>query len=261
MTYLMELDTFRPEVALNVGGAFGVYPKTHGTGAQVSGTVSYTVHKPNGEQVASGTATPFDAGTPPVSVVSFVIGAGVAAELGEDYSVRWTWSDGSVSHPEVTLFDVVRVPYGGSVSLNEMMEERPDIDRVLGRIASMLELPDAATAARVFAMRARGELDAMVRSAATELGTIRPALILDRFQLQRVERKLACREVFGSIAKDPTEGEDEASTLYRYFDQAAQSAWRSMGPIKYDADEDLVPETTVRPGAASVVTRRVQGGR
>lgn len=262
MTYQRELDDLRTEIRTDVGGTIRYWPKADGENVQATSGATYQLRNPDGTLRSAGVVNPTDVGVPAISYYDIPVSA--ALPLDEDYTVRiaWTRTSDSSTHLDVRTFDVVHSPYPGTVSLNDLREERPDIDVILARIGSRLGLTpgsEAEEAAAVFASRARVELDALVRNAATEIGSIRPRLILDRARLNRVERKLACMLVFASIAKDPNEGEDESSALYRFYRDAADAAWRSMGPIKVDASEDLVPDTEVSPGASVVFTTRVQG--
>jgi hypothetical protein len=161
------------------------------------------------------------------------------------------------------------------VTLNDLLEERPDCGEVLDRLGVLLGYTSGDTAkigmAAVVAHRGLVELDGKLRNAVARsqnsdvpsyTSTLtsgvpiytRPHLILNRERLNAVERKLALKALFAADMSEP-EGDDESAALYRHYAQEAETAWRGIGPLKYDAVEDLVPETEVA-GLSRVVTLR-----
>ena len=269
MPYVFEQDQLRQEVMLNIGGVVSFWPKVPGVGAVDLGvgTFDYTVYRPDGTAVASATAqAPADAGDG-TDRFDVTVSAGVASTLEEGYRIVFDWTYSSVRRQSLVLFDVVRFLFAREslLSLRELQEVRPTIGLLLERVGRSMGLGSnqEAQVASIFAYQARIELDSKLRAAATSLGTIRPRLILDRNRLTRVERLLACALIFESSAKGSVEeADDESSQLGRFYRNLAESAWRALGPLEYDADEDGVADSeTVEPGAALIVTRRIQGGR
>lgn len=272
MAYVREGDLLRQEVIHQVGGIVSFWPKVPGIGpvAISPNTAPYTIYHPDGRAIAVGDATIADAGdgTDRFDVlISF--GGSFTSELLEGYRIQidWTWPTDSIARRDLVLFDIVRYPFASEslISLRELREIRPTINIQLEKIGRLMgldplngDLEDQA--ASIFAGTAKQELDAKIRTAATELGTIRPRLILDRQRLARVERYLAIALIFESTGKgNVEEAEDESSQLARFFRGQAEAAWRSIGTLQYDSDEDGVPESEVKNLASVTFLLRVQG--
>ena len=277
MAYAKELDGLRPEVRQGVASTLSFWPKIAGTGnVAASATAShntYVVKDPSGLVIqSSANATRTTVGS--VSRLDLSIPA--ISTLDEDYRVEITWreSGGSVDYFDVLFFDVVLWPWGPpSVSLNDLQEERADAEEICTRHGLKLAIT-AAEMAAIYAVRARVEIDRMVRdqivsdsngfaqsgqihlSSAPSRG--RPHLILNRERLNLVERKLAVRCMFEADMTDPEPGSgDESGALFAHFKASAESAWRSVGPLKYDSGETLTPtiEDAIKP-SSQLVSRR-----
>lgn len=280
MTYSLELDDLRREIRKDTADAITFWPKVSGQNVVADASASYSVYDPAGALIQGPTAvTP--TGTD-YSLLTLSISA--ISTLAEDYSVRITWTPdaASVARVDVIFFDVVLYPYGEpSVSLNDLLEERPDVGEILGRMGLLLGFDDATATeemAGVFAIRARVELDALVRdqvaqdarsdsawSYSSVLSTgagsssrfARPNLILNRERLNRVERKLALKLIYAADMTEP-EGDEEAAGLYRHYKAEAELAWKGIGPLKYDTTEDLIPDAVLTDIGRVVSLRRAQ---
>lgn len=274
MAFAFERDDLRQELRKDNAGTIRIWAKADGVGnVAASGTHTFTVYGPGGETVqASGAVSPTN-----VSGVSrFDCSVSAITTLGEDYRVELSWQYSSATYLSVMFFDVVLWPFGElAVSLNDLQEERPEIGEVLAEMATRLSLSGAAEMAAIFAYRARVELDAKIRDqirldalaagqSFTSAGNAslsnytRPNLILNRERLNRVERKIALELIFAADANNHEDGEDESSALYRHYRAAADAAWKSLGPLKYDSSEDLTPDETVRDATRVFRTRRCQ---
>ena len=285
MTYIRELDELPWEAREGVPITFRYWPKVDGRNvlaSSVAGEVTFSVFKPDGVQVQGPTTvTPATVSITSRNISRFDLPVAGLADRGEGYQVRLTFrEDGQTfDHFDARTFDVVLWPFDQPrVSLNDMLEERSDLGPTLDRIGQRLNFvagDDAQErAASVIAIRARWDLYSMVRDAirqdakaASEVNApatqasrrTRPNLILRREPLYRVERFLAMKNVYLSIAKDPEDGDREADTLYRLYRDQAARAWQMVGSLEYDADEDLVGEELVEdPGRVTFHTR-VQG--
>jgi len=279
MAYARELDSLRQELRLDTAGTIVFWPKLNGANVAVSavgGECYFQIYDASGTSIQAQTNID---GTLVGDVDRFDIPADAISTLDEDYraDIFWTVASGSVVYRDAVFFDVVRYPYGPpSVSLNDLLEERPDVGEVLDRHGQLLGYTagDTAkeTAAAIYAVRARVEIDALVRTQVTADAAVgsarapvhpttgsvytRPNLILNRERLNRVERKLAMRLVYEG---DQTGGEDdEGNWLFLHYKRAAEYAWASVGPLKYDQSEDMVPDTVKDDIGRSVVQRRVQ---
>lgn len=260
MSYIRELDSIRPELRKGVAGTLSVFARVDGAlTTATSGT--FQVHGDAGEVLQGTTAVTVTA-VSGVSRLDCAVGAISEYHDGARLEITWTPTAGAVRFDAV-LFDVVRHPWTRSqtVTLNDLRETRPDVDDVLDRIGIRLGYATGQvaqeTAAAVFAERARAELDAWIRASSASLAKPRPALIVDRLALHRVELSLALSLLYASLAVDPTEGTDEPSALSRYYRGVADAAYRQI-PLVYDVDEDGRPETvSAKPGV--VMTTRSFG--
>lgn len=277
MAYAKELDQLRQELRQGVAGTLVFWPKIAGTGnVAASATAShntFVVKDSSGNTVqASANATRTTVG----SISRLDLSVSALSTLDEDYRAEITWreSGGSVDYFDVVFFDVVLWPWGPpSVSLNDLQEERADAEEICTRHGLKLAIT-AAEMAAIYGVRARVELDRMVRDqVVTDSGLYpqsghvsvpgvpargRPHLILNRERLNLVERKLAVRCMFEADMTDPEPGSgDESGALYAHYKAAAESAWRSVGPLKYDAGQSLsvTVEDAIKP-SSQLVTRR-----
>jgi hypothetical protein len=304
MTFFRELDELRREfrAAPGNGQTFAFWPKVDGVNARATALGSlgiegvslgqeYSVYKPDGSLLYGPIAiNSTDVGTPTITRFDIALSTtsiphlGTREALGEDYFIKLSWIDHAQTNVylEVIYFDVVLWPFGQpSVSLNEMMQERPDAQDVLGRLGVRLGYTTGSDAqtnmAGIFAHDAHVELDALIRQRILEDNKeevasytstnvsrrprcTRPSLILNRERLSRVERKIALKLIYAADSTDPDD-EEKSSGLYRHYAAEADKAWAAVGPLKYDNTEDLIPDEVIIDVAkvTSVRTRRVQG--
>lgn len=264
MTYARELDDLPWEAARGVATTFGFWPKVDGENVRAAASPTVEVYNPSGVLLSSPTPTVTDSGTPSVSRITFTVPA--QTTLDEGYSVRVTWRVFGTTDDRsyVRLFDVVLFPFGGpAVSLNDLLEVRPDIGYILDRIGTnLLGFTSNAReqAAAVFCLQARIELETMVRTTMVAQGEgTRPSLILSRERLNRTERLLAVALVYEAISDNPGGGEAANDAPGPFYRRQALAAFQALGPLKYDAAEDGVPDTTLPNLGRVTFTRRVQG--
>lgn len=258
MPYARELDSLRQEVRKDTAGTIVFWPKVNGLNVQVVTSNTFQVFDPSGVSVEGPTAID---GTLVTDVDRFDIPVAAIGTLDEGYYVELLWTQAGASEVQrsVILFDCVLYPYGPpSVSLNEMLEERPDAGEVLDRHGQLLgqSAGEASQeyAAAIYSMKARVELDALIRAQMQVDGGVRPRLILNRERLNRVEAKLAMREMY---AADFSGSDDsEGLSLYEHYKAEADRAWASVGPLKYDSSEDLSTEETIDNIGRVVIQRR-----
>lgn len=260
MAFAQERDELRAEVRRNTSGIITYWTKADGVNSTASAAY-YAVFDSSGRALQSEQAATITAVTDVGSRLDLAVPAIDSYEDGARLDLRFTVS--GVEYYDTILFDVVRVPFlrSGGVSLNDLREERADIDVVLDRIGQRLGYASGDTAqaqaASIFAFRARGVLDSWLRASSSEVGKLRAALVVDRRALLRVERLLSIHLVFLSLATNPSDGEDETSALARYYESSARAAYQALN-LSYDFDEDGVPD--VKPKSGVVYVRRVQGG-
>lgn len=276
MAYARELKGLRKEMRQGVATTFEFWPKINGANVLASSTggdCTWQVFDTGGTSIEGPTnVTP----TTVDDISRLDIPAAAISTLDENYwiVVLWKENGSSFQRSDVIYFDVVLYPYGNpSVSLNDLYEERPGVDEILDRLGQRLGYTAGDTAketmAAIYAERALVELDSLIRNqinldaiSAIESfpnrnsGRTRPNLILNRERLNRVERKLALREIYRA---DMTGDDDESTVLFEHYKEAAAQAWASIGPLTYDTNEDLYPDSIKDDIGRVVVQRRVQG--
>lgn len=280
MVYVRELDDLPWEVRRNTATTLYLWPKIDGRNVVVSATAAhnyYEVYDPSGNAVQGAT----NATVSTVSGVSrLALSIPAIAALDERYQVRCYWREtgSSVEQMDVRLFDVVLYPFGGpAVSLNDMLEQRADVRQRLNEMGQRLGYAtgDQAQeyAAAICAVSGRIALEARVRDAvvqdarihgeskapvaATAARYTRPALVLDRARLKRVELYEALAHLYRSMALQPEDGTDPAAAAYRLYRDMAGVAWGQVGPLAYDAGETLQPTGEVTdPGRITYRVRR-----
>lgn len=275
--FVTENDALRREVRKGQATTLSLHPKLAGVNAAVS-SATYTVVTPAGS-ITTGPSAASIVTIGDYSRLDMAVPAQTI--LDEDYRLDIEWTSTSGASRFATLqFDVVLHPFGDpSVSLNSILEERPDAQDRLQRMGLRLGFSPSDAAARmagVFAIRARVELDAMIRDSiaqdasrlspqnlTTALAPLtrysRPHLILNRERLDRVERKLAMRLLFAADMQGGPDSQEEAASLFAHYDREVDTAWRQVGPLKYDSAEDLKTDTTLEDVSRSIRLRRVQG--
>lgn len=264
MAYQFERDQLRQEIVTDLGTTqyIRVYPKVPGIGA-VAGdsSATYTLLDEAGDTKATGSVNPTDLGDS-TGVYEVPVASGLFADLQENCTCKLDWSSGGTTYRAVVLFDVVRHAYAntGFVGLSDLQDREPYIGRYALKIANVVGLSGTDEAKKQaiadrYAYQARVEVDAWVRSAATDLGSTRPAVVLDRVALAKVEVLMALHLIYNGMAGG--EGSEERTKALMYLDKA-QSAWRVLGPVSLDTNEDLTADGATALGAGLVVTNRRQ---
>lgn len=260
MAFAQERDELRAEVKRATSGSVTYWPKVDGLNATVSAAY-FEVFGSSGETLQAETSATISAVADVGSMLTFSIPAIDAYHDGARIDVRFT--AGGTEYYDTLLFDVVRTPWlrSGGVSLNDLREERPDIDIICDRVGQRLGYSSGDEAqtqtAAIHGYRARVVLDSWLRASSSEVGKLRAALVVDRRAMIRVERLLALHLLFLGLATNPVDGDDETSSLARYYETSARAAFQALRP-DYDSDEDGVPD--VKPKSGVVYVRRVQGG-
>jgi hypothetical protein len=259
VAFARELDSLRPELRAGAAGTVSHWPKVDGQNVLAT-AATFKVFDEGGTELQSGAASLTAVGA--VHRIDCAVSA--LSDLADGYRVEVTWTYASTTYFAAILFDVVLHPWVHSetISLNDLLEARPDVDQALDRLGVLLGYTageDAQNAAAaIMAERARVRLDAWLRSAATESGDLRPALIIDRVALSRVERPLALAALFESNAQDPEDGDAEPDALYRHYTRRAEAEFKALR-LAYDSSEDGTPDAVVRSLGSVVRTERVQG--
>ena len=280
--FTREFNELRSEVRFETAGCVVLWPKLDGTNVLASDTPgenAFTIFNESGTSVDGPTniLPTLDNG---VSKFVVPVSAAVASRLVEDYTVRVTYKrpGDTKEYLVVRQFDIVRWPLQPSVSLHDMSEELSDAPRICGRIAEQLGQADDRAGreyvASICAVRAIVELDSLIRVAIHEqrgrvLGATftgparsrdnpytRPNLIINRERYARVERKFAMAALM-EMNGGSEDGDDPVSLRFRSFRSQAITRWTSIGPMKYDIDENLTTNHVLEDIGSSV--RLVRG--
>lgn len=242
-----EFDDLPQELRKDVAGTIHLWPKLDGANIQPS-SATFVVKGPGGESV-QGTTSATLTTISSVSRINCAVSA--ISVLDEDYRVEITWVLSGTSYFDVVLFDVVLYPFGQAlVSYSDMVTERPEADHVLTRLDQLLGTASNEECASIYCRKGHVALDGMIRASVSDHNTgvglgnhTRPYLILNREKLKPTALFLAMRELYKADARDLGEDSEEGSALlYREYKKLAEDAWRSVGPLKFNTDDDLEPE-------------------
>lgn len=258
MAFAFEGDLLRTELRKGVAGTVSFRPQVAGVGSTTpTGTPTFTVHKPDGTQVQSGSAT--------VSANTISCAVSALDEVESDYQVRITWTSADVSGDQLHIepFDVVMWPFGPvDIGINDLKAARPDLDRLLKRNGQRLGLDaDGDVAAEMYASilayRARIVLEGWVRSSLPEgslpTGFRRGWVVLDRDRLRRVEVSLAVAEAYASEMTGRED--DDTGALHEFYRKEAATFWRQALPLRLDRGAQLADNARGPRGVSWAPTR------
>ena len=262
MSFIRENDLLRPELLLNAAETLSVWPKRDGRNVQVT-SASFEVLDPDGVTVrqASGAATlsTVTQGTRTVSRIDCSVAAIALAD--EDYQLKVSWADATVTGSELVTFDVCVAPLGSLLSLSDLAELQPDLPDALERLGVRLGYPDGQDAkeyaAGIYLTQARQRLQSRLQARAAADDSIRPYMIIDRRAVAAVERMfamVAIYEALGGVTDDITD--DAASLQLRHWAGRAESDWAALR-FKYMAPDatDTSPTGDANFGRAFRVVR------
>ena len=247
MTFLYEQDDLRPQMALGAAGTIRVVPKIDGITVNAADIVSSTwaVTTPANRPIASGTLSVVSLTQGARTVAAFDVPVPAISDLDEDYLAKVDWATAARSGKEIVTFDVVVSPLPELVSLNDVVRHRSNAAQMFERIGRNQGEPSSSSAqeaaeagVRSIAILGRQEMMTRLRRRAHDEGKPYPAQILDRRELGRVEVLFTLRALFAALARDPQEGEDEASALYRHYTNQADMAFENMR-VAYHTSDDL----------------------
>lgn len=260
MAFEFENEIVHPEVQQGVTTTIRVYPTDGGQRVETTGTPTFEVLDPGGASLASGSITPVSATFGTRSVHRLDVAIPAQSDLDENYILRVNWvpSGGTETRVETILFDVVLAPLGEGLSLSDLRELRVDVDVDLDRMGVRLGQSTGQTAqefaTQILARRAREQMFAWLRAAGDRP---RPYQIIERRALNAVERRIALRDLYEGVTRDPGAGERSADALYRHYRDEARAAFEALR-IAYSTDDDLIPDKVASSLGASFGTERVQ---
>lgn len=253
MVFLPELDAARPELRKGtLGETLTLYPKQNGNLISNLSSATYTIRDPNGVvlvDAATATVSTTTYGARTIGVISVAM-PGISY-LGMNFilEVAWVKID-QTRGTEVLTFDVVRVPLGALLSMNDLIEGYAEVQEILLSIADRMGLSSTDQAnmesiTGVYANRARAAFQSMLELRADQEGKPRPAMILDRRKIIPIEAHLALRDIFAAIARAPLDDpEDRDAGRYRFHAAEAGRLFDALR-IPVDLDEDGTADATL----------------
>lgn len=247
MSYAAELDDFRQVVRQGyASNTLTHWPKVEGVGNVEVTSATYTLHRPyaqDTEVLASGSCTVTDVDG--VSKLTLTVDASaITTWLLDEYyraTLLITYA-GEVLKRDV-YFDVGRSTYRPQVSLNDLLEEDANLDRVLTRQADVISDGRTAEAhASVLGVKAWGDVREWLRSKLAESGRILPRAILDHESVHRVVVAATVARAYRAQGGSP---DSESGLRADWWGDEARNRLSSMGPLAYDDNQDGTADATV----------------
>ena len=166
--------------------------------------------------------------------------------LKEDFSLIISWDYLTDSHVNTVRFDCVLEPIGDlNLTLNSFVEEVVDMDERLQRQAlAQAESRTAEEHASVLAVKAMSDVRRWLKSSADATGNILPRLIVDREAIRRV---VIAKAIARAYRAEGGGLDSESRQLHDDWILESESRFRELGVLKYDLDEDGLPDSTVGP--------------
>lgn len=241
MSYESELDDLRREVRADASAIMAYWPKVNGRNVVVTAASASLFDKDGtslGAISASVEVGKDDGGDPAETLYSRIDLTVPACDLGENYTIEVTFTSGGLPYVDAFTFDSVLYPiaHASMVSLNDLLEVRPDVADVLERQGLRLgfEAEEAAEKmASIYSVRAIEDIQSRLGDACREQRGSRPSLVIQRDRLSRPIRYTAMKLIYAAESSNPEDGEDEAAGIYRHFRAAADAAWRGVGPLQF----------------------------
>lgn len=248
MTFQQEMDDVRQEVRRASTGAVRLWPKQDGLNVEATAG-TWRAFAPGGVALDSGAATVEAFGA--VSRLSAVVSA--PAAVGENFRAEFTYTTAAGTFTESVHFDVVVEPVGTiGVSLNDFLSEQADAQPILQRQASMQEAGRTAQQqAAILALRAWGDIRAILKRKVEQGGGRWPLYIVNREDLRRVVTAQAMHRMI--IAQGVTS--PDLREQAEWWRSEAERRFAAMPELQYSHDDDAEPDAVVA-SFAIVETRR-----
>jgi len=154
-------------------------------------------------------------------------------DLAEDYVVDWEWQESAVVHTDRQFFDVVKTKLPCLIDTNDLQEFYPDIEEHLLAVGESNPLK--------FIKRGWSHMLDNLRSNGS-----RPSLILDRGRLVNPGTRVSLAFACDALVREVGDLWDVRSAKHM---KAYADLMAGLGELKYDRDEDALPEKgeTVAP--------------
>lgn len=190
-------------------------------------SVTVDVDDPSGASIVSA-----DSGTNSADILQYTISAANVATINENYRVKWTVVDDSVTYYRYSFFDVVRHPLEVPITKNDLVAVYPDVDN--------------------WEHTADTDLQDMIMAAHRDLRNklwnkqMRPYLIIDKTQLVTPYIYYTLSLFMRSVVVSP---EDKYHVLAREYMQMFERAWsEALNTMVYDLDDTLTLSDDERVG-------------
>lgn len=245
MPYVQELDDVRPQLRRGyASNVVTLWPKVAGAAVEVTSPAASWA-TPTGAPL--GTLAVSAALVEGVSRLRVTLDASTL-DLDEDYRIDWVFTFDGATHTRTTRCDVVTQPFSAAdeLALVDLQDVWPDVAVMLRRQAVAQQAGRTAEQqAAVLLVRAWALVRARIkRLIETDYpGSSMPSLIVSREELRPV--MVAQAIALAWLA-------DNNPTRAREWEQRVAAAWSELPRLRFDVDQDLVPD--VETGAASVVT-------
>lgn len=257
-----ENDDLRPELPRGGVRPIRFVPKLNGSAVDFTGLSSATweAKKKGGETLEVGTTAPTSASFGDRTVGFYTIQLAAINSILEDCILTVDWAFGGLSYRETVMFDVCLIPLGEQIGVSDLTEARFDASTHLIRLGGLNgntgEQTQMEAGTRIVATRARSDLQQKLRRKAFNDGQIRPYQILDQRAVRRIEVLMALRELYKSMANAPTNGEDQASSLYRFYAAEAEREFQQL-VVTY-SDQEEVQVASIEEHSNCYYVRRVR---
>jgi len=248
MTFSAELDDARVQLRRGyAGNILTSWPKFGGVNALVTAP-SASWSRPDGTGLGAlvVTATAVNG----ASRLRVTLDAS-AQLLGEDYRVDWLFTFDGLEHSRSTRVDVVTQPFAASdeLSLNDLRDVWADVEPMLRRQAiAQQEDRTAEQQAGLIFQRAWTLIHARLRKLveASYPSQSMPALITSRAEIKPivVAQAIALAWLGDNNSAKAAEWEERAA---KYFAE--------MPALRFDVNQDLVPDSTIKSWCSSTVGR------
>lgn len=271
MAFVFEqYGVMRQELEYGRSGAVYFWPKKPGTGNLDITSATYTIKDSSGTTIETGTATL----TSQEGVERVDCAVSAISAVGENYRCEIAWVYSGETSTEIVLFDVTRTPYSNTVavSLNDLQEERPDVGYVCTQLGNLMNSKTNAQVASIFAYRARVYINRMIRERIDQdrinnafnydsalVGKVysRANAIMNREDLNRLERVKALALIYFAASRNPSDPDDEMMAIHTFYMSEVDNELKSLH-IQYDIDGDSYPDKTIQSGARLMSVQRRQ---
>lgn len=242
MTFAAELDDIRQQVRQGAGNTPIVYwPKVAGENVLVDASPTPTIafYRNDGTLAQAATAVPATT-VDGVSMWQIAI-IGANWPLGEDHLLEFFFYVNTVAYLRSLRFDVLRLPFSAldEVSINDLLDEYPDARRQCARQA-LAQAPGRSPEdqAGILISKAWRDVRNWLRRKIDRdySGQSFVSLLTSAEDIRPVVVALALSYMFRS---------DSSFQAAEQWKQQAEARFSEMPALRFDSDQNRVPDTTI----------------